>query len=245
VKVVFLGATRGMGLAVARGMARRADELYLLGRDAEALRRTAGELEAQGARKVAYGLYDLNADAATIPPAFDAAQRELPGFETVVVTAALFGTQERLERDLDLRDRLLTANFTNTIHFCEEARRRLLARGGGTLCVFSSVAGERARKPVVLYGAAKAGLSYYLDGLDKRYRAAGLRTVTIIPGFVRTDMTAGLEAPPLAADPQDVVPAVLRAIDRGRPRVYVPGIWRAVSAVIRRLPRFGMRRASF
>jgi short-subunit dehydrogenase len=245
VKVVFLGATRGMGLALARRMVERADELYLLGRDADALARAAGDLEVRGDRKVAYGLCDLAADASAIGGAFDAAEAALRDFDTVVVTAALFGAQERLEQDRDLRDRLLTTNFTNTIHFCEEARRRLLARGGGTLCVFSSVAGERARKPVVLYGAAKAGLSYYLDGLDKRYRAAGLKTVTIIPGFVRTEMTADLEPPPFAVDPEDVVPAILRAIDRGKPRAFVPGIWRLLMLVIRHLPRFVMRRVSF
>ncbi|MHC4769119.1 MAG: SDR family NAD(P)-dependent oxidoreductase [Planctomycetota bacterium] len=244
-KVVFLGATRGMGMAVARGMAQRADELYLLGRDTDALDRVAHDLERRGGRKVAYGLCDLAADASAISGVFDAAEEALPHFDTVVVTAAMFERQERLEHDRDLRDRLLTANFTNTIHFCEEARRRLLGRGGGTLCVFSSAAAERARKPVVLYGAAKAGLSYYLDGLDKRYRAAGLKTVTIIPGFVRTDMTAGLEVPPFAAEPEDVVPAILRAIDRGKPRVFVPGIWRLVMSVIRHLPRFVMRRVSF
>ena len=61
---------------------------------------------------------------------------------------------------------MLTTNFTNTVQFCEAARARLLAAGGGTLCVLGSVAGDRARKPVVLYGATKAGLAYYLEGLD-------------------------------------------------------------------------------
>ncbi len=241
-KVVFLGATRGMGLALARRMVERGDELYLLGRDAEALERAARDLEVRGGRKVTYGLCDLDGEAAAFSGILDAAEEVLAGFDTVVVTAAVFDTQERFEEDRDLRDRLLRVNFTNTIHFCEEARRRLLARGGGTLCVFSSVTAERARKPVVLYGATKAGLSYYLEGLDHRYRADGLKTVTIVPGFVKTDMTAGLDPAPFAVRPGEIVPAILRAIDRGRPRVYVPGIWRLVMFVIRNLPRSVMRR---
>jgi hypothetical protein len=58
-------------------------------------------------------------------------------------------------------------------------------------------------------------------------------------------MTADLDPPPFAADPDDVMPAILRAIDRGRPRVFVPGIWRLVMLVIQHLPRFVMRRLSF
>jgi short-subunit dehydrogenase len=111
--------------------------------------------------------------------------------------------------------------------------------------VFSSVAGERGRKPVVLYGAAKAGLSRYLEGLDHRYRAQGLRTVCVKPGFVRTSMTDGLPAPPFAGDPEGVAPRVLRAIERGQPVVYVPPMWRWVMLVVRALPRAVMRRVAF
>jgi short-subunit dehydrogenase len=125
------------------------------------------------------------------------------------------------------------------------ARRRLLAAGGGTLCVFSSVAGDRGRKPVVLYGAAKAGLSRYLEGLDHRHRASGLRVVCVKPGFVRTGMTAGLPEPPFAGEPEEVARRVERALDRGTPVVYVPGIWRWVMLVVRMLPRFVMRRVGF
>jgi decaprenylphospho-beta-D-erythro-pentofuranosid-2-ulose 2-reductase len=139
---------------------------------------------------------------------------------------------------------LLAANFTNTIVFCEEARAFLLPRGG-TLCVFSSVAGERGRKPVILYGAAKAGLSRYLEGLDHKFRSAGLKVVTVRPGFVKTGMTAGLKPPPFAGTPEKVAKAVVRAIDRGTPVIYTPPMWRWVMAVIRLLPRSVMRRIDF
>src|SRR5205085_4285344 len=139
----------------------------------------------------------------------------------------------------------LTINFTNTIHFCEAARQRLLAAGGGTLCVFSSVAGERGRTPVIIYGAAKAGLSRYLEGLDHKFRAQGLRTITVKPGFVKTGMTAGLTPPPFAAEAEDAARVVLKAIDGGWPEVYAPGIWRWMMLDIRNLPRAVMRRITF
>ena len=191
-KVVFFGATKGMGRALARTMAERGDRLFLLGRDPEELEKTARDLEIRGAPSpVRFAPSDLSKPE-SFGPALDEAAGQLDGLETVVVTAGLLVAQEQLETDPELTNRLLSADFTNTLLFCEEARRRLLAAGGGTLCVFSSVAGERGRKPVILYGAAKAGLSRYLEGLDHKFRARGLKTVCVKPGFVNTGMTAGL-----------------------------------------------------
>lgn len=242
----MLGATRGMGRALARLMAERGDDLFLVGRDTEELRRSAQDLAVRGNRDTPFGtaVCDLM-DTATFDPALDAADAALGGFDTVVVTAGMFATQDALEADPDLTRRLLTANFAHTVVFCEQARKRLLERGGGTLCVFSSVAGERGRKPVALYGAAKAGLTRYLEALDHKFRADGLRTVCIKPGFVKTGMTEGLTPPPFAGDPEPVARDVLRAIDRGRPVLYTPAMWRWVMLVIRMLPRFVMRRVGF
>ncbi len=168
-KAVLLGATKGMGRALARQLAERGEKLFLLGRDASELERSAADLEVRGAGEVGHAVCDL-LEPKGFAPALDRASEALGGFDTVIVSAALFEAQEVLEADFVLRDRLLVANFVNTVHFGEEARTRLLAAGGGTLCVFSSVAGDRARKPVILYGAAKAGLSHYLTGLDHKFR---------------------------------------------------------------------------
>jgi decaprenylphospho-beta-D-erythro-pentofuranosid-2-ulose 2-reductase len=244
-KIVLLGATRGMGRALARQMAARGDRLFLLGRSQDDLSRSASDLEIHGAAgKVGSAHCDL-LDASTFGPALDRAEQELDGFDTVVVTAGAFASQEALEDDPARTARLLQTNFVGTIGFCEEARKRLLDVGGGTLCAFSSVAGDRARKPVIIYGAAKAGLSHYLAGLDHKFHAQGLRVVTAKPGFVRTGMTADLDPPPFAGDPEPVARTILAAIDAGRPVVYAPPIWRLVMFSIRHLPRTLMRRLSF
>lgn len=244
-KAVLLGATRGMGRALARRLAERGDALHLLGRDAEELSRSARDLEVRGApAPVTSGPCDLR-EPAGFEAALDGADAALGGFDCVIVSAGVFASQEELESDRERLAELLAVNFSNTVLFCEAARARLLARGGGRLCVFSSVAGERGRKPVVLYGATKAGLTRYLEGLDHRYRGEGLRTLTVKPGFVHTSMTAGLTPPPFAGEPDAVAATVLRALDRGAAVVYAPPIWRLVMAVIRSLPRALMRRLSF
>jgi decaprenylphospho-beta-D-erythro-pentofuranosid-2-ulose 2-reductase len=243
-RAVILGATRGMGRALARQMAARGDALFLLGRDEEQLSRSARDLEIRGAASVGTARCDLS-EPEGFAAALDAAQAGLGALEVVIVTAALFGTQEELEADPARATRLLTVNLANTVALCEAARARMLARGGGTLCVFSSVAGDRSRKPVGIYGASKAGLSHYLESLDLRYRAQGLKVVCVKPGFVKTGMTAGLPAPPFAGEPEAVARAVLAAVDRGQPLVYAPGIWRLIMGALRHTPRAIMRRVNF
>lgn len=245
-KAVVLGGTKGMGRALARALAERGETLFLLGRELPELERSARDLEQRSRDKRAVGFAPCDLEKPEgFGDALDAADRALGGFDCVILTAGLFATQEQLEADRAYALRLLRVNFAHTVAFCEEARVRLLARGGGTLAVWSSVAGERGRKPVVIYGASKAGLSAYLEGLDHKFRAQGLRTICVKPGFIKTSATEGLRPPPFAGDPEGVAKDVLRALDAGSPVVYTPRIWALVMLVIRWLPRFVMRKIGF
>lgn len=243
--VVVLGASRGIGRAVARRLAQRGDRLFLLGRDLDDLAVCARDISLRTANAPEVGVAACDmAQTNTFAPALQAAVAALGKVDCVVVTAADFGTQADLEADLARTERMLQINFTNTIVFCELARTMLLANGG-TLCVASSVAGDRGRKPVILYGASKAGISYYLEALDHKYRLQGLKVICIKPGFVKTAMTSGLKPPPFAGEPDGVAADIVRAIERGTPVVYTPRIWQLVMLVIKLLPRFVMRRIGF
>lgn len=246
--VVVLGGTKGMGRALVRLLAQRGERIFLLGRDADDLRASVADLAARGGEKlppVGYASCDL-AETSSFAPALDQAWAHLGRVDAVVVTAGLFATQAELEADVALVERVLRVNFTHTVVFCEHVRKRLLAQGGGgTLCVFTSVAGDRGRKPVAIYGASKAGLSRYLEALDHKFRGEGLVTIDFKPGFVKTGMTAGLKPPPFAGEPEQVAARALKAIERGEPLVYAPFPWRYILLVIRCLPRFVMRRIGF
>ncbi|HTA89083.1 MAG TPA: SDR family NAD(P)-dependent oxidoreductase [Polyangiaceae bacterium] len=245
-KAIIFGGTTGMGRAVARRLVERGDSVFLLGRSEAELVRSAADLKARhpAQAEVGYALCDLEHPEG-FAAALDAADAALAGFDTVVVTAALFATQDALEADIELTRRLLTVDYAHTVVFCEHARKYLLARGGGRLAVFSSVAGDRGRKPVALYGSAKAGLSLYLEALDHKFHAAGLNVLCVKPGFVKTGMTAGLKAPPFAGEPDQVARAVVRAMDKKKPVLYTPSMWALVMLVIRWLPRFVMRKIGF
>jgi short-subunit dehydrogenase len=233
---VIFGATRGIGRCLAQQFAERGDRLILLGRDAAALAVLQAEVGA-----VAAVPCDLR-DPASFAPALQAAADAVGTIDLVVQTAGVFAVQSDLDDDPERAHELVCLNLANTVAFCEAARRVLLANGGGTLCAFSSVAGDRPRKPVIIYGATKAGLTYYLDALDLVWRDRGLRVVTVKPGFVLTDMTAGLEPPPFSATPEVVARVVISGLDRGKRVIYAPPIWRWVMTGIRSIPRVVFRR---
>ena len=245
-KAVVLGGTAGIGRAIAQQLAGRGDAVFLLGRDAAALERSVADLTARHPQQARAGsaLCDLE-DPAGFAGALDGADAALGGFDAVIVTAGMFATQAELEADAELARRLTTANFANTVTFCEHARKRLLTRGGGWLTVLSSVAGDRGRKPVAIYGASKAGLSTYLEAMDHKYRASGLWVLCVKPGFVKTAMTAGLKTPPFAGEADGVARDIVAAMDHKRAIIYTPAIWRLVMLVIRNLPRAVMRKIDF
>ncbi len=246
-KAVILGATQGIGRAIARQLVGDGNHVFILGRPIDEVEQSVADLQNRSNAKnfeVKGAFCDLE-DPSTFVSALYKANKHLNNFDTVIVTAAMFATQEQLEADEVLAHRLLMVNFTNTVSFCEKAREVLLKQGGGTLCVFSSVAGDRGRKPVGIYGSSKAGLSHYLESLDHKYRSDGLHTVCVKPGFVKTSMTDGLKPPPFAGDPERVAKQVIKAIKKGTPCIYAPPIWRFVMIGIRHTPRFVMRKIGF
>ena len=245
-KVVVLGGTSGMGRALAQQLAERGDRVFLLGIGAEDLARSAEDIASRARVKQPVGFAECDLEQPDgFAAALDAADAALGSFDAVVVTAAMFASQERLEDDLEFTRRLVTVNYAHTLLFCEHVRRRLLARGGGWLTVFSSVAGDRGRKPVAIYGSSKAGLSVYLEALDHKHHADGLSVLCVKPGFVKTGMTAGLKPPPFAGEPDQVARDVLAAMDARKALIYTPGMWALVMLVIRNLPRFVMRKIGF
>lgn len=245
-KAIVLGGTTGIGRAIARRLVERGDRVFLMGLGEDELSRSAADLQARhpSHAEAGYAVCDLERPDG-FAAALDAADAALGHFDTVVVTAAMFASQEALEADVELTRRLVTVNYANTVVFCEHARKRLLSRGGGRLTVFSSVAGDRGRKPVAIYGSSKGGIAIYLEALDHKFHAAGLAVLCVKPGFVKTGMTAGLKPPPFAGEPEQVARDVVRAMDRRKPVLYTPGMWALVMLVIRWLPRFVMRKINF
>jgi decaprenylphospho-beta-D-erythro-pentofuranosid-2-ulose 2-reductase len=115
--------------------------------------------------------------------------------------------------------------------------RRLRLQGHGSLVVFSSVAGDRARRSNYIYGSTKAGLDAFAQGLGDALYGTGAHVLVVRPGMVRTRMSAGLPEAPMTLDANVVADIVVKALRKGRETVYAPGPLRVVMAGLKTLPR--------
>ena len=113
----------------------------------------------------------------------------------------------------------------------------MVDQGHGTIVVLSSVAGERVRKSNYVYGASKAGLDGFAQGLGDALQGTGARVMVVRPGFVHTKMTAGRKPAPFSTTPDAVADAVVRGLEKGAETIWAPPALRFVMSGMRHLPR--------
>lgn len=244
--LLLLGGTSELGLAIAHRMvADGCRTVVLAGRDEAAMAGAAPGLRDAGAEVVEvmrWDAEDVGSHAGTVAAAFDAlGGRDL---DAVVLAAAVLGEQEELDRDPAAGAALVATNFGGAVSTLLEVAARLRAQGHGTIVVLSSVAGERVRKANYVYGASKAGLDAFGQGLGDALADAGVHVLVVRPGFVRTKMTEGMEPAPFPTTPDAVAAAVAEGLAKGKDTVWVPGILRFVFAAFRHLPRPLWRRVA-
>jgi NAD(P)-dependent dehydrogenase (short-subunit alcohol dehydrogenase family) len=232
--LLLVGGTSDIGRATALRYAAAGWRVLLAARNAEAARRNADDAAARTGAAVTVHALDV-LDSSGFARFIDGLP-VLP--DTVVCVVGELGDQARAETDLEHAAMVLRTNFEGPALLLHVFAERFLARGSGTLVGVSSVAGDRGRASNYVYGAGKAGFTAFLSGLRNRLARAGIRVVTVKPGFVRTRMTAGMKLPPvLTAEPAEVGEAIFKAAETGRGDVvYVRGIWRIVMAVITMIP---------
>jgi len=233
--ILIVGALSAIAQKSARLWAAEKACFFLAGRDAEALRILAEDLQARGAGKAGAMTLDL-ADSARHPELLKAAKEYLGEIDLMLVAHGTLPDQKACERDPALAEKELRTNFLSTVSLLTYAAQGFEARGKGTLAVISSVAGDRGRMSNYVYGAAKGGLNIFLGGLRNRLYHAGVRVLTIKPGFVDTPMTAHLKKNPLFASPEKVARDIVRAVDAGKDTIYTPWFWRYVMLAIRCCP---------
>jgi decaprenylphospho-beta-D-erythro-pentofuranosid-2-ulose 2-reductase len=242
--VLILGATSAIARALAAEFARAGSALILAGRDMEELERSAADLRLRHGVDAAVEPFDA-LDFDSHPAFFRSCTARVRGEADefgVVLCHGYLPDQRQAASDAAVARRVIDTNYTSAVSVLNLAADHLEQRRGGFICGLSSVAGDRGRQSNYLYGSSKAALSTYLQGLRNRLSRAGVRVVTVKPGFVDTKMTFGLPGMFLVATPERVAKDISRAIRRGRSVVYTPWFWRPIMLIIRTIPEFIFKR---
>jgi short-subunit dehydrogenase len=238
--IVIFGGRSEIGIELATRLAPDATVL-LAARHAEELHEQVAALQAAGARAVHVREFDAD-DLASHGPLVDSIVAEHGPIGTAVLAFGILGDQARAEKDAAHAAAIVHTDFVAQVSLLTVLAETMRAAGGGTIVVFSSVAGIRVRRANYVYGSAKAGLDGFCSGLADALHGSGVRLLLVRPGFVIGRMTEGMTPAPFSSTPAQVATATARALAKGRRTVWVPGILRPVFVAMRLLPQFVWRR---
>ncbi|MFE5338111.1 SDR family NAD(P)-dependent oxidoreductase [Isoptericola sp. NPDC056573] len=192
------GASRGIGRAVALGLARAGLDVALVARDAGRLAEVAREVRALG--RVALELPADVTDAAAVAAAVRAAEASpadggLGSVDLLVNNAGRIDAEVPLwEADPDEWWSVLETNVRGPFLLARHAVPGMLARGGGRVVDLNSGAGSHDNGDATAYNASKTALMRLGAGLHLAGHDRGLRVLEVAPGVVRTDMTGAMRA---------------------------------------------------
>ena len=162
--------------------------------------------------------------------------------DVALLAFGVLGDQDAAKRDPRAAVALARTNFVGPVSLLTVLAERMRAQGRGAIVVLSSIAAERARRANYPYGATKAGLDAFAQGLGDALATAGVRVMVVRPGFVHTKMTAGRRAAPLATDAATVANDIVAGLARDAHTVWSPRALRWIWAAMRHLPRAVFRR---
>jgi len=240
--VLVLGGGSDIGLATVRALvAQRARRVVLAARRPDGLDAEIEELRRAGAEQVdtvAFDADEVESHERVVAEAFE----RLGDVDLVLVAFGVLGDQERSLGDTAAATAVLHTNLVGAASVVLTAARRLRDQGHGSLVVLSSVAAERARRSNFVYGASKAGIDAFCQGLADELAADGIQVMVVRPGMVRTKMTAGMDEAPFTTTPEAVAQAIVDGLRRGSHTVWAPPVLRWVFGALRHLPRPVFRR---
>lgn len=235
-RFLIVGANSGIAKECARIWAKQGTpELVLVGRNLSALEGVAADLKVRnpGAQTAVHALELTDAKA------IENLEVELKAhgnYDVVLIAQGELTNQAEAQASVETINSSLTLNVTSVAVFAELGARLLEQNGGGRLAIFGSVAGDRARRSNYTYGASKAFIASYVQGMRHRFAGSQIKVTVIKPGPTATPMTTALATGGNLAAPDAVARIIVGAVSKGKPVVYAPGIWRYIMLVVRLIP---------
>jgi decaprenylphospho-beta-D-erythro-pentofuranosid-2-ulose 2-reductase len=240
-KALVIGASSGIGEAIARQLAAEGCQVALVARRPAELERLRAE------RPDRFGVYvhDVR-QPDEAPELFDRIVRDLGGLDLLVYAAGVLAKVAEGEYAFDKDREMIEVNLVGAMAWMNLAAARFQAARTGTILGISSIAGERGRRGNPGYGTSKAALTAYLEALRNRCSRYGVNVATAKPGFVATPMTDGMGKLLWMIPADDAARQCLAIARKGTSASgFVPKRWGLVAQVIRNIPSLVFRRMNF
>lgn len=241
--LLLLGGTSDIAVAIAKRYAGdRPLRVILAARPTERRTAVAEDLGLAGCTvsEVDFDAHDTDGHAGAIEQCFAGGD-----VDVAVVAFGLLGDPEQAWTDPELARELATVNYTAPVHVGVLLSERMKQQKHGTIVALSSVAGERVRRSNFVYGSTKAGMDGFYTGLGYALREHGVNVLVVRPGFVKSKMTEGLGAAPLATTPEEVADLTVKAVRAKRTTVWAPPLFRLVMLVLKAVPTAIFRKLPF
>lgn len=243
-RAIIVGASSGLGEALAHELANQGFYLALIARREDRLEEICRQInQSADQSQASYYVHDVT-NYVNVPALFQQITREIGGLDLFVYSA---GHQESMtfdEYDFDKDKAMIDVNLLGAIAWLSQASLRFERAKSGQICAISSIAGDRGRRLNPGYNTSKAGLTTYMEALRNRIARYGVTVTTVKPGFIDTDLLAHASKTMWVVSPESAAQQIWKAIRRKKQTVYMPKRWRYVMLVIKYMPSFLFRRLS-
>ena len=185
------GSSRGLGFAIARGLAEAGAKLVLNGTNPVALAQSAAKLRSSG-HDVMEAPFDVSSEAAAVE-AFAMLDSKAITVDIVVNNAGIQLRKPLVELSVDEWNKVIGTNLTSAFIVGREAAKRMIARGkGGKIVNIGSLMSESARPTVAPYTAAKGGVKNLTKSMAAEWAVHNIQANAIGPGYMMTEMNQAL-----------------------------------------------------
>jgi len=210
----IVGASEGLGRAVAERMSRRGAALVLSARGRERLEEVALALPGE-AQVVPLDIRDRHA--------VETAAAGIGEIDGLVFLAGVYWPMRAREWDGERVEAMFDVNLTGAARVLGAVVPGFATRGRGHVVIVGSLSGFRGLPRAIGYGASKAGLMHLAENLRAEFHRSGIAVQLINPGFIRTRLTDKNDfAMPFIMSPEDAAAQVMAAIDSGRFQTNFP-----------------------
>ena len=235
----LIGASSGIGRALAQALAERGARLILSARRADQLAQVTEQLPGSGHQALALDI----ADFAALARAAEQIQADAYQLDRIICLAAIYQPMRMTELELDEVERIVRVNLTSQYHLSKHALE-LLPRDRPSQLVFcGSVAGYVGLPNSQPYAGTKAGLLNMVESLrvELRVQRPHLNVKIISPGFVATEMTAKNDfAMPMIITPEQAARYIVRGLQSSAFEIHFPKRFTTMLKALEALP-YGWR----